>query len=135
MKTASCCRSQAMMDEMSSEEFRMTVETFIMEEKKRMYGWQNGVAEPWQNGGPQLQNGVVEQWQNGVPQLQYGVPYQWQNGYPQLQNGGVHHWQNRFPQLQNGGVGQWQNGFPQLQWQPDYDGTTSSHGPYLAISN
>ncbi|CAN6886474.1 unnamed protein product [Brassica oleracea] len=142
MKTASCRSSRDMMDELSSEEFRMKIETFIME-TKMMYHWQNGVVDHRQKGGPQLQNGGVHQCQNGVPQLQNGVPYHWKYGFPQFQNGGVHQWQNCFPQLQNGGVHQWQNGYPQLQGQPDYDGTgrrlvggsgsTSSHGPHLAI--
>ncbi|CAH8385486.1 unnamed protein product [Eruca vesicaria subsp. sativa] len=137
MKTASC-RWQAMMDEMSSEEFRMTLDTFIMERKK-MYGWQNGVVDQCQNGFPQLRKDGVYQWQNGFPQLQNGGVHQWQNGFPQLQNGGVYQWQNGgFPQLQNGGFNQWQG-------QPDYDGTggrrlvggsgCTSHDPYLAISN
>ncbi|KAJ4916197.1 hypothetical protein Rs2_01747 [Raphanus sativus] len=128
--TGGSCRSwQAMMDELSNEQFRTTIESFIMEKKKMMmYGWR-------QNGDPQLQNGVVDdQLQNGVPQLQNGGFHQWRNGFPQLQNGGFHQWQNGFPQLQNGGVQQWQNGFPQLEGQPDYDGT-GGHGPYLAISN
>ncbi|KAF8080460.1 hypothetical protein N665_0944s0022 [Sinapis alba] len=116
MKTASLCRLHGMMDGLSSEEFRMTVETFIME-KKNIYDWRNCC--------PQLQNGVADQWQNGF--------HQWQNG-------GVHQWQNCVPQLQNGGFDQWQNCVPQLQGQTEYDGTgrhrsSRSHGPYLAISN
>lgn len=144
MKTASCRSSRDMMDELSNEEFRMTIETFLME-KKMIYHWQNGVVDHRQNGGPQLQYGDADQCHNGVPQLQNGVPYHWKYGFPQFQNGAVHQWQNGFPQLQNGGVHQWQNGYPQLQGQPDNDetgrrlvggsGSTGSGGPYLAISN
>ncbi|KAF2588680.1 hypothetical protein F2Q70_00040235 [Brassica cretica] len=67
MKTASW-RSHAM-DELSSEEFRMKVETFITGYKKKM-NCQNGVADHWQNGVSRFQNGGVDQWQNCVPQLQ-----------------------------------------------------------------
>lgn len=56
------------MNGLSSEEFRMTVETFITEKRKTLL----------------RENGVVEQWQNCLPQ--------WQTGLPQLQNGDVQ-WQ------------------------------------------
>ncbi|CAE5957969.1 unnamed protein product [Arabidopsis arenosa] len=135
-------RSQSI-DGLSSEEFRMTVETFISEKKKMLIRdsgvvdqWQNGYVHfsehgyvpQWQNGGvPQLQNGSVPQWQNGcVPQWQTGGVPQWQTGgVPQLQNGGV-------PQLQNGAVNQWQcvpepqNGV--VQWQGSRDDGSGRHG-------
>lgn len=132
-KTASRrSRSQTTMNELSNEEFRATVESFIME-KKMILQWQNGVADPLQNG--------VHHWQNGVPQLQNGVGDYWQNGVPQLQNGAMDQWQN-------GGVDQWQNGVSQWQGLPYDDGRrhhrnrrlvggsgSNGSGPYLAISN
>ncbi|ESQ34839.1 hypothetical protein EUTSA_v10009784mg, partial [Eutrema salsugineum] len=90
-KTASW-RSQTM-EGMSSDEFRMTVETFIMQ-NKRMLLHQYGVAH-------QPQNDVVDyQWQNGVagqwlPEQEYGgAALPWQNGVPHWQNGVVQ-WQGR----------------------------------------
>ncbi|CAA7013581.1 unnamed protein product [Microthlaspi erraticum] len=154
-RTGSRRSQQPKIDELSSEDFRATVESFIME-KKMFLQWQNGAADPAQNGAPQLQNGVAGHWQNGAPQLQNGD--YWQNGVPQLQNGD--YWQNGVPQLQNGdywqngvpqlenGVDQWQNGVGQWQGQPYDDGRhhhgnrrlvggsgPNGSGPYLAISN
>ncbi|EOA38300.1 hypothetical protein CARUB_v10009793mg [Capsella rubella] len=133
MKTASW-RSQTM-DGLSSEEFRMTVETFITEKKKTllqdMDQWQNGTVPQWRKNGA-LQNGVFPQWQS----------LQWQNPVPEPQNDIVQ-WQNPVPEPQNDVV----------QWQRSRDngsgrhrrghrsrshrlvGGSGSNGSYLAISN
>lgn len=103
VKTASW-RSHAM-DELSSEEFRMKVETFITGYKKKM-NCQNGVADHWGNGVSRFQNGSVDQWQNCVPQLQ-DQPYY--DGTDRRRH------RSRRP------VGG--------------SGSTGSGGPYLAISN
>ncbi|XP_010459634.1 PREDICTED: uncharacterized protein LOC104740657 [Camelina sativa] len=115
-KTASL-RSKTM-DGLSREDFRMTVETFIMERKKSLLQerdpWQNGAVPQWQKN-----DGLGDHWQYGVPQLQQdGVDYL-QNGVdPQCQqNGAANRLENGvFPQFQNGDFPQLQNGdFAQLQ--------------------
>lgn len=128
-KTASW-RSQTM-DGLSSEEFRMTVETFITEKKKTLLR-DSGVVDHWQNG-------VVPQWHNGVVNhLQNGVVPQWQNSV-------VSHWQNSVPEGQNGVV-QWQRSRDDGSGRHRHGHRTRNHrlvgasgsngsDSYLAISN
>ncbi|EFH66608.1 predicted protein [Arabidopsis lyrata subsp. lyrata] len=141
-------RSQSM-DGLSSEEFRMTVETFISE-KKKMLIRDSGVVDQWQNGYVHFwEHDYVPQWQNGgVPQLQNGCVPQWQNGgVPQLQNGAVNQWQNDVPEPQNGIV-QWQgsrddgsgrhrhrHGHRSRRHRLEGGSSSKGSGSYLAISN